>query len=56
MYPTNSQFLIECYEDATSQEYGYLFMDLTQSTDNKHRIQTGISPGDVRIIYEPKKN
>ena len=56
MYPTNPQFLIECYEDATSQEYGYLLMDLTQSTENKYRIQSAITPGDTRIIYEPKKN
>ena len=56
MYPTNPQFLIECYEDATSQEYGYLLMDLTQSTDNKHRIQSAITSGDTRIIYEPKKS
>ena len=56
MYPTNPHFLIECYEDATSQEYGYLLMDLTQSTENKHRIQSAITPGDTRIIYEPKKS
>jgi hypothetical protein len=49
--------LIESYEDATSsRQYGYLFIDLTQSTNNKHRIQTGITFGDTRIIYEPKKN
>ena len=54
MYPTNSKFLIECYDDATSREYGYLLMDLTQSTDNKFRIQSGITPGETRIIYEPK--
>ena len=56
MYPTNPQFLIECYQDATSKEYGYLFLDLTQSTDNKHRVQSGITPNETRIIYEPKKS
>ena len=54
MYPTNSKSLIECYDDATTREYGYLLMDLTQSTDNKFRIQSGITPGETRIIYEPK--
>ena len=55
MYPTYPQFLIECYEDATSKEYGYLLLDLTQSTENKHRVQTGVTPKETRIIYEPKK-
>ena len=55
MFPTNPLFLIECYEDATSKEYGYLFLDLTQSTNNKYRVQSGITPYETRIIYEPKK-
>ena len=55
MFPTNSLFLIECYEDATIKKYGYLFLDLTQSTNNRYRVQTGITPNETRIIYEPKK-
>ena len=55
MYPTNPQFLIESYQDATSKEYGYIFLDLTQSTDNRYRVQSGITPKETRIIYEPKK-
>ena len=55
MFPTNPQFLIECYEDATSKEYGYLFLDLTQATENNYRVQSGIIPGETRIIYQPKK-
>ena len=55
MFPTNPSFLIECYEDATSLNYGYLFLDLTQSTENKYRVQSGITPDESRIIYEPKK-
>ena len=55
MYPTNSQFLIECYEDATPKKYGYLFLVLTQTADNRFRVQTGITPNEQRIIYEAKK-
>ena len=55
MFPTNPQFLIECYEDATSKEYGYLFLDLTQSANNRYRVQTGITTNETRIIYEAKK-
>ena len=55
MYPTNPPFLVECYEDATSEKYGYLLLDLTQSTDNKYRVQSGITPNESRIIYQPRK-
>lgn len=54
MYPTISQFLIEAYEDATeSQQHGYLFIDLTQATNSKYRVQTSILCGETRIIYQP---
>ena len=43
MYPDNVNFLLECYNDAVeSQPYGYLFLDFTQSTPRKFRVQTGI--------------
>ena len=56
MFPKNSQFLIEAYNDATeNKKYGYIFIDLTQSTNNKYRVQTGITLDDNnRIIYQPK--
>ena len=55
MYPRKSKFLTECYEDATSnKEYGYLLIDLSQTTSNKHRVQTGITQNEERIIYIPK--
>ena len=55
MYPTNPNFLIECYNDATeNKEYGYLFIDLKQSTPKDYRIQTGITLDDQRIIYKQK--
>jgi hypothetical protein len=55
MFPTRSAFLIESYEDATeSRHYGYLFIDLTQKTNNKFRIQSNILPQETRVIYQPK--
>jgi hypothetical protein len=54
MFPHNSNYLIECYEDATDREFGYLFLDLTQKTKSKYRVQTNILPGDERIIYQLK--
>ena len=54
MYPNNSRFLIESFSDATSKPHGYLFLDLKQSTLVKNRIQTGILPNQLRIIYTAK--
>jgi energy-coupling factor transporter ATP-binding protein EcfA2 len=56
MYPEQPKFLLECYQDAVeNKQYGYLLIDLTQSTQPKFRVQTGIIPvEDERIIYQPK--
>ena len=54
MYPRNSQFLIECYNDATDKKYGYLFIDLHPHTSNNFRVQTGIALDEERMIYQPK--
>jgi len=58
MYPKNSCFLVEAYQDAcynNGEGYGYLMLDLTQKTSNFNRVQTGIFLNDLRIIYRPKK-
>jgi hypothetical protein len=55
MYPQNSKFLVECYADAVeNQKFGYLFIDLKQSTKKNHRVQAGVLPGEERIIYQTK--
>jgi hypothetical protein len=51
IYPNNSKFLVESFEDATKVAYGYLLLDLKQSTEARNRIQTGILPNQQRIIY-----
>ena len=56
MYPQNSKYLQESFEDATKKSYGYLFLDLKQITEMKNRIQTGILPDELRIIYTIKNN
>ena len=55
MYPQKSKFLVECYADAVeNQKFGYLFIDLKQSTKKNHRVQAGVLPGEERIIYQTK--
>ena len=54
MFPGNSKFLIESFNDATKKPYSYLLIDLKQTTEQKNRIQSGILPGELRIIYTSK--
>ena len=55
MYPTNPNFLIECYGDAVEdKKYGYLFIDLKQTTNKRFRVQTGVLRNEQRIIYQIK--
>ena len=55
IYPNNSRFLIDSFEDATKLPYGYLLLDLKQSTETINRIQTGILPTQQRIIFTMRK-
>ena len=56
MYPKNSSSFLSIFEDAVSHHdgHGYLFMDLKLSTEDRNRLQTGIIPGEERIIYKIK--
>ena len=55
MFPNDSKFLVECYADAVeNKKFGYLFIDLKQSTKKKHRVQSGVLPGEERVIYQIK--
>jgi hypothetical protein len=51
MFPNNSRFLIESFEDATLKPHGYLLIDLNQNSEMRNRIQTGILPNEKRIFY-----
>lgn len=54
MYPSknSAQFLIDSFEDAVeNKKNSYLFIDLKQNTLEKNRVQTGILPGEDRVIY-----
>jgi len=51
MYPRESGFLVEAFEDATSEAYSYLFLDLTQTTSENERIRSKIFPDEDGVIY-----
>ncbi|CAF1038151.1 unnamed protein product [Brachionus calyciflorus] len=50
----NISFFMEAFEDAASKPHGYLLIDLKQSTEERNRIQTGITSDELRIIYTSK--
>ena len=63
IYPGKSRFLIEAFEDATKEQYGYIRVDLKQDTPDKYRVQTRIVPQELPkdctytispIVYIPK--
>lgn len=55
IYPEKSKYVIESYVDATSKPYGYLLIDLKQSTPSEYRLRTDIFPDQFQIFYLPKK-
>ena len=50
MYPGKSKFLVEAFNDATRQAYGYLLLDLKPTTEDQLRIRTGILPDNIQIV------
>ena len=53
MYPKNTKFLVDAFEDATQVPYGYLIIDLRQETPEDMRIRTNIFPGEQEASYVP---
>ena len=54
MYPGHVQFLQEVFRDATSEAYGYLFIDLKQETPEHLRLRTKIMPIETQYVYMRK--
>jgi hypothetical protein len=46
---------MQSFDDATKNPHGYLFLDLKQETEERNRVQTGILPLQMRIIYTKLK-
>lgn len=55
MYPTNTQYFLEVFQDATHKPHGYLLVDLTASTPETYRLRTGLFPPDWPAVYTMKK-
>ncbi|MCP4458737.1 MAG: hypothetical protein GY816_12050 [Cytophagales bacterium] len=54
LYPRQSTYFVQSFNDATSKPYGYLIIDLTQTIGDKLRLRTNVFPGETPIIYCPR--
>ena len=53
--PDNRDFFIDSYNKATNEIYGYLFIDLSPTSNRKYQLRTNIFKGEQLIIFTPKK-
>ena len=53
LYPCNGKALVEAYQDATKQQFGYLIIDLTANGDDLYRMRSNIFPGEDPWVYIP---
>lgn len=54
LYPENSKFIQESYNDATSIPHGYILFDLKQETPEHCRVRSCIFPDDkINYVYMP---
>ena len=53
MYPGNSTFFMQAFNDATSQAYGYLFVDLKAINPDAYRLRTDILARNA-VVYLPR--
>ena len=54
MFPQYPKYLVDAYEDATREPYGYLLVDLKPCTPNDRRLKSKILPGQTQWVYVPK--
>jgi hypothetical protein len=53
MFPNNSKYLVDAYEQATREPYQYLVIDLKPETDDRFRVRSNIFPGEIPYVYIP---
>jgi hypothetical protein len=55
IFPESTKAFEEAFIDATNKPYGYLLIDLSQTTSDKMRLRTSIFPDDeYQYVYVPR--
>lgn len=55
MFPSNTKFFMESYEDATSTPYGYLLVDYKAKTPEQYRLRTELLSQHPVVYLQKKK-
>lgn len=53
IFPKQLRYFLAAYEDATRDNYGYLFVDLHPASDATLRLRTHIFPDEISVVYAP---
>jgi hypothetical protein len=54
IFPTKQKCLIEAFDDACAEPFGYILLDLEPSTPDNLRLRTKIFPSDpIAYVYQP---
>ena len=51
MFGKRYKYMIDAYNDATSENYGYLIVDSKSSTPDLIRLRTKVFPGETTVAY-----
>jgi len=54
LFPGQSKFFQEVYENATKNPYSYLFIDLRSETPEQLRLRAQILPNQTQYVYQMK--
>ncbi|RWS19648.1 hypothetical protein B4U80_05101 [Leptotrombidium deliense] len=54
LYPNNRRFFLDVYKDVTQYPFGYLLIDLKQTTPEEFRLRSNITDRFRTIIYMEK--
>lgn len=55
MYPSNTKFFMECYQDATSEPYGHLMIDYKAKTPEQYRLRTALLSPYPAVYLQKRK-
>lgn len=55
MFPGDTKYLVEAFNDATVNPHTYLMLDFKQSTPDHLRVRTNILPHQTTTVYVSKK-
>ncbi len=54
IFPGNTKYFMECYQDATNQPFGFLLIDFKAKTPERFRLRSGLF-SDHQVVYVQKK-